>query len=116
MRLCSYLCRKYGAFEIDWLGKGYFLGSMIICIILYYIGGHFPSGSLLFKALTKIIEMIGLYFLSNFTLSIEISYITVFMMICKDSIRFLFFRLDLYFTASPPSFKYLGRKVNLLLI
>lgn len=103
---------RSGAFDVPWLGKAYFLISIVVSLVLTHWLGLFAPKSSTFLALRMAISLTGVMFLLASTPSIEICMVFLLMCLKSDEINHVIWQGYMQVAASPPTEYYTGKRLT----
>ena len=103
---------RSGAFDLPWLGKAYFLTSIVVSLGLTHWLGLFTPKSSTFLALRMAISLTGVLFLTASTPSIEICVVFLLMCLKRDDINHYIWQAYMHVAASPPTEYYTGKRLT----
>jgi hypothetical protein len=89
----------------------YFLGSVVISLVLTHVFGLFTPNSSTYNALSMALSLTGFAFLLSSTPSLELSAVIIFLNFNKDHIEYYLWRAYLNAAASKPTSYYTGKQV-----
>jgi hypothetical protein len=88
-----------GLFDIKWLGKAYFITSIVVSVTLTYVFGLFQPKTTSGYVLESLIKMLGMLLLAQSTSNVELSSVVVLYGLCQEHISYYLFYSGLVYAS-----------------
>ena len=88
-----------GLFDIKWLGKVYFITSIVVSVTLTYVFGLFQPKTTSGYVLESLIKMLGMLLLAQSTSNVELSSVVVLYGLCQEHISYYLFYSGLVYAS-----------------
>ena len=105
---------KQGAFDIQWLGKAYFLGMSVIFVFATWYFELFTAQKMSGSALSLLIKFFGILFVEQSTPNLELSIVLLLPLLFYDNLEYFFYRASIQYEAMAqiPTTKLTGKRLN----
>ena len=104
--------RSNGAFNVSYIGKLYFLGSIMISLLLTYFTNFLTPDCFSFPIFKIFLRLLGCLLLQKSTSSYEISFFIMILFMNEIHINHFSFELYMHYTVSQSNQRLIARKVS----